>query len=724
MNVFAKVRVEVPNRIVRATVPLPPGAFAWNKDATPIALRAPDGRVLLTQWERVIMERDKRHVELAEVLAIDDAPSFGGPVTYEVLEQQPRRDRPAQPGSWAEAFLDRQPELVMDGSTLPCDVYAPGQARSGAVANTDRFAGPGYAGFATTFAGSDVVLLDFYIHDALAQSRPKFFNELALRYDGSVCFTAWPEPLLSDVRGSHVLLAGKRADGNAWILPQRYVRRWRIALAGPGSEVQARAILDDAGWGVCDQWSQRGCWRPHLMRFPDGAKLPAQLVSLMRAASSIEWTEIRDALANGTTYGTNVKPGQPGGRVGLFSPWGVDYGGSTGGADRELVAQQAIYMVVAGSEFALRAMRAEASMVAYRTPTFLMEENGVPCKHEDWIDGAGNPLGGWEINGVDGNFAGAERQRDGAFGFYANRTPPAGVKFDQSEWDKLTQYNPDSTHDDDGFKPTDDQHLVRYWKAAAGVALLGDGDFEKMMLRSRSEVWRMGQLTGGNCKGELAQIKSFPQHGTVWGRGHGHPLAMSSIAYDIGNDNWRHRWDAFLTEFANGILDAQMPNGFLRAAPAYIKNGSMFFDAQGRPIYAVTTPDEEVYVALGAHGVVCPDGATDHAWISELARAIWEHAWRSGSEGAAPCDYLAVRALARSATPFVRDLDPRNGHDDAEVAHVFALAIAAGYSHEPHVEAYVAKRGGLQGVLSRYTSAYKLSLGIDDDIFLIRELMP
>jgi hypothetical protein len=725
MSSIATIRVESPAPIIRATVPLEPGAFDRQGMTASMALRTLDGRMLKTQWDPVVLEVDGEHVELAEIIAHDESPGLG-PVTYDVVYDSADRGTIVLKPHAREA-INTPPTFTLDGVPVQTQ-WAKRVFRSGEVARTRRFWAPNITGWVTVYDGQDVAQYDVVLHAAAPASKPLFFSSFALKQSWGGFETAWPEPAMW-LSTFLIGLAPPRTDGKKWILPQRYVRRWRFTTHATGDQAGklfAQQLMAEQGLGVADTWDTNETWRPLRMPFP--SHLTPGMKALMQQAARDEWTGVSTALAQGTAYGTNIKPGTPGGRVGLFTPWGVDYGGSTGGADRELVNQKAVYFVCTGAQDAVRALHAEAAMVAYRTPTFLLEQDGSVCRLEDWIDGTGAPLGGWRINGVDGQFVGKQREQDGAFRFWINRLPAVDAsEFDASEWDRLTQYAAiDGAIDHDGIAPIDDQHLVRYWSAATALALLTNDPFAGWMLRSRAEVWRMGQVTAGNAQIERSQIAAWPAHGTTWGRGQGHPLALCTIAHAISDNAWRRRWAPFLRQYASSIYLAQMLNGFLRAAPAYIKNGPIFFGASGAPLYAVTTCDEEVYVAVAAWAVT----RELHLWneleyrigrdsLTRLAGAIWLQAWVGGALQA-PHDYLAVRNLKRSDPPFIACV-PTNGADAAEVAHIFALVLSLAPG-DPTVASYVAKRGGLAGVLSSYTSSYKLSLGIDDDVFLIAAL--
>jgi hypothetical protein len=198
---------------------------------------------------------------------------------------------------------------------------------------------------------------------------------------------------------------------------------------------------------------------------------------------------------------------------------------------------------------------------------------------------------------------------------------------------------------------------------------------------------------------------------------------MSATTVRFLGDQRGATWSGLLRDFLEAMVLAQMPeNGFRRAKKAYIKDGPPFFDANGNALYATTTCDEEVYIenavqACALELEVPVPGGTD----ALASKAFWIAAFDDGREPAAS-DYLAVRPVPRSSTPYLAGAIPaRNHYDNSEIALVCALAKFNGQD-SPENQRLVGRISGnptnpLAGLLSK-----PLNQHVDDTCFLISAL--
>jgi len=708
----SKLLVRRPCGIVRASVPVP---YFPPGEPPELSARSPSGATLAAQVDLVYAPSRRGAPGVVEVSFADPAPP-SMPAVYEVVAGIEAAGL-AQPGdAAAEAFragvpLDRGqgPELA----DWVCD------RRDGALQHERWFALPWCRGAATFYDRRDVVRVDLAVHAAAAGSPHLFLERFRLALpSGWRAASAWPEPLGDEAAGSGLEPLSPRApSAAAWVVVQRQARLFRlVCYADPADRALAEALARSEDFGASDQWAELPAWLPSGLPLPRLDARTAGLAATLEALAAGEWTGISTALRDGTSFGTNATVGLPA-RIGHFVPWGVAYGGTTGGADREVVAQKALAAVMSGAPEAISAIQAEAAMVLFRHPCLLLEGDGTPVALERWLDATGHPLGSWRLSAIGGEF---EPGRDGAFGFAAAslERPASGAWVEQEV--QAFGLGPGQ------YQRIDDQHLIRVWSPLVALALLRNDALAAWALRDLSEVWRMQQRTYGRLAGELAALDAWPGHGTLWGRGQGHPLAMAAATVVLSADAWRSRWRRHVAECAMLLDEARMPSGFRRAHPAYIKDGPVFFDAQGNALWATTTPDEEVYLEVGARCCELALGRSP-AW-PELALAVWRQAWQSGA-APGPADFLAVRGVARSSAP-LESCSPRYHVDDAELGHAFAFAYADGsaQAYPEFAQAVGALCGNhadpIAGILAKMPNPYRASLYADDFAFLLRQLQP
>lgn len=730
-----RITVKQSGPVLRATVPLPAG-HRWNPNGCPFALVSPQGKTLRAQWERVF-DHERDGVRIAEVLALTPEAETG---TYQLVAGR-SADNFAIPQPMARAWFggaaprfelhhaNGDVEVIQaewasrtatDGQVLP--LYE----RNGPVAMTRRFYCRHFVGWATIYHGLDVVEVDLIFHNGHPNSPHLFFKELRLlgldNFNACQFVSAWPDPTLQSSTSNYITLVGRRADGKCWIFPQRYTRHWRFVIHSGSTDAasDASALAFGGGFGAADSWTSQYAWIPMNLPLPDLAGHPVHGPRMVAECQS-QWAANKTALVNGTTIGGGVKPGAPGGRLGIFNVWGADYGGVTGGTDRELAHTLGICGALTAEPSAYLALQSEFAMTAYRTPIVLVESNGAPCRTIDWLDASGKPRGNWSVSAVDGRFA-LQNKQSGAFGFYPLSIPtlPA-TEYDAAEWDRF------STADGDGLAPHDWQHFVRAWSPAVALVLLRNDMIAKWTLQSWSEVWWMACLTDGKMAGEAALLKQYPNHGTTWGRAHGHGWAMAAATYAISGTPWRSQWVDRLMAFSDTMDIAQMSNGLRRAIPGFIKMGPMFVDANNQPLHAATTPDEEVYLELawrGANNALSyPFDATivHNSTARLVSDGFWDFAWgKVGYSGALP-DWVAVRPVPRSATPYTTCPVHNNG-DNAEVALVLAFVLFDGTADTRAREMIAKIAGSSSNPLASLLARNWTNLAIDDTAFLIAAL--
>lgn len=237
----------------------------------------------------------------------------------------------------------------------------------------------------------------------------------------------------------------------------------------------------------------------------------------------------------------------------------------------------------------------------------------------------------------------------------------------------------------------------------------------------------MAQLTDGKMSAEAAQLRQYPNSGTTWGRAHGHGWAMCAATYALSNAVWKREWENRLMAAFDLLDSAQMVNGFRRATPGTIKMGSMFVDANNQPLYAATTPDEEVYLELAWRSISAllkyPADQTSvrSATVALVADGMWDFAWGKVNYTGALPDWVAVRPVPRSSTPYTT-CPVHNRGDNAEVALLLGYVLFDGTANS-RVRAMIAKiTGSSTDPLGALMARTWTNLAIDDTAFLVAAL--
>lgn len=682
--------------IVRATVPLGDSdRIRWRSEVSPFSLRsASSGCTYPAQCERVTDDEDG-YLRVAELIAVvgDDVSSTWDVIVDVKRDQAPTldpeaRDWVAAPPRWGWLDANGYQQVITTA-------WAPTYTRRGSECVTRKFFGSHVTGWVTVYRGLNIAEFDVIFHAAEANSPPWFFQSLWL-LGGGVCVYAWPEP-----NADHTMLARPQSDGKCWFIPQRGMRHYRFVMYGmsAGAKSVAWGLAHGHGWGVADSWTSVPAWEPMGLPLPTIPTFDAR----MRQECQSQWVNNSAAITYGTTIGVGQKLGQPGGRVGLFNVWGSPYGGVTGGSDRELAHTLGICGALTGEPSSFLALQAELAMSTWRTPIGLIDALGHP-------ETASHP-GNWRISATDGRFS-SNGQADGGFGFYAVHTPtlPSTI-YDTDAYDRLVKT----------YAPHDWQHFVRAWSPAVALVMLRNDPISKFMLNCWSNVWMMSQRTDGNLLGEMDTVDHYHGHGTVWGRAQGHGWAMVAATAAFHGRPFMLKHGSMMSSALHVLQRSQMSNGFRRAHAAITKDGPMFFEPDGvTPKYAVTTPDEEVYLELAQTGLArMLHDSQRWRQTKALCDAIWFMGW-NGAPGAAPSDKIAVRPVPRASLPF--DVAPaRNGYDVAEVALVYAIALHAGVT-SPAITAAVTQLAGGTPPLPALIAKNWAKLVLDDTAFLISAL--
>jgi hypothetical protein len=383
-----------------------------------------------------------------------------------------------------------------------------------------------------------------------------------------------PTPSTGGGRNAYKLV---RSIGNGYM----HVMRWqgqfhrRLAISTAGSEStdyrdpylqshgQAFAVREHSGGGVLWSWWNRGTSR----YFPQNYQLPlldhVGLGSVRtQLYNSMIW--IQGHLQNGSCTGGENCGDYPVGSIsiGWGHPYGVAYGGMTGGAEIHLF--EGLETVTSASPWGYRHLHALHRMHTDRHPATLYNGDGNPSTIEDWLVENGNndyvPFHHFLTPSIGSN---------DPFGFgQAPQTQNSHIATNGLQpWYENTHFN---------FDPHDYQHFIRYTRGAKALIWLGNDSIAKDDILMQAENFNLSYHPYANNAGGGAQgtgmktdrdfVDTYPGIGYATGRGESWGTDAMITAYAIGNNAWRVRKLPWFRDLATLLSDGQSTcNGFIQS---------------------------------------------------------------------------------------------------------------------------------------------------------------
>lgn len=685
--------------LLRGTLPVPPGTFPRADGLVPFVLLDGEGRALLTQVETVTLHPDARDgASVVELIARASRPEVppGATLTFPVLAR-PHRPPPDELEDVPESVRD----LLEDPDGLELrlhDVFGnlytarpfdgtgsvrvlrhgPVQAEvriHQTMRPTPAVAGPqgtlphalGVHVYLSFFRGSELVGLDVRFHngqDGHDASDPLddpldtfYFRELELAVP-----SAWR--IHADVEDP--FLGPERMEGTRCLRPlvkglaegKMHVVRWmgqfhrRLALSpeGPDALVEARAYLERSGQAFAtrgtdpqdghEYWSW---WNPDTAAYFPQAQLLPRLDFAPHASVVDEVVGAYDFLLGHLVNGTGVGDYPlTAGVLGWGHPYGVSYGGMTGG--NEIFGFDGITTAWLASRSGFRTFLALHRMQTERMPNALWSADGQPASVEGWV-----------VENGDADYV--------PFRLYVvpqlfgSNPDPFGVRSAprfQSDHVRANGLEPYYEGVHLGFEPYDYQHFVRYTRAAKVLAWLGNDSLAKDDLCQQAENFHLsyhehfsgypGSVQGSSLRAQQDYVAAHPGQGLPFGRGEAWGLDCAVAAYALGDPEFRARKLPWLTSIAELVAAGQGAcNGFIQA---FVSNKAVDGKYQARQAieqsiteHALVGLHESVF--RGAH----PNEATLLRGVIErsLQAFISEMSWFPGERG--PWRYTGVAPL-------------------------------------------------------------------------------
>ncbi len=610
--VVAKLRVTVPETghlFVRGTIPVPKGMVLGDGGQVPFAvISPPDPTAAITQVETVTRYPDAEDgADVVEIIAHVRRPANVEPGTqldYQVVfsphEAEPFEPSPAianllaAPGALRlvghdpfghryetdlleQARTDRDNvEWTRYGSVvremrIP-EVLRPVDPIDGAHGTLPRMMGVN--AFLKTFRSQDFFTLDLQIHNAFDGKDPSvewdaaiadlYFQDLKLRLpQGWTVLHTYDNPFSGpgEVSGSmqEVPIVGAQANGKMHLMHSQSQFSRRLVIAREGALDMARVELEHGNMGFCipgtnDQgtplWSW---WNRETSRFmPQNHVLPD--LTGMTSASAIEaeygarFENRKAQVAAGASSGYPVTSGA----LGWAHPWGVAYGGMTGGERIEQVP--GVETAWAASQNAYRYTELRSKMVLERQPFALVSSSGNPTRFEDHLHPTGNH-GPWIEYDMMMTFVG-----DTSYFF-------GDVPTFQADYVRANGLTPEYEQDLRNYRPIDMQHLIRYTNDLQTMMWLGNDSLSKLQVNQCGELFRMthhdalvgnwGYVGGLSMRLRKNTVAEHPGTGIDYGRGEGWGLFATAAAYAAGTDEYRERMRPWLAEIVDVVRAGQ-----------------------------------------------------------------------------------------------------------------------------------------------------------------------
>lgn len=614
------------NFVLRATMPVPPGT--WPVANSPAAVVDYDGTVVPAQVETVSRYADDSlGADVIEVLARvrrDPALTPGTRTTYQVQFQP--HSQPAYPSTAAISDLTAGPTTIPSSlqgffsnpanlriaakdvfghsyETRPLlganaklyrygdvmtqvrtyDVMQPVSPVSGATGTLDHFFGVhAYMGVQKN---EDILLLDVRFNsgpdnnDGVATDDDPmgdiYFQDIEVQVpsgwvvlqDGVDPFFGTPYSAGGGVRYPIVKPTG---DGTVHLFREQRAMHRRLAIAPAGQATRAQELLNGGGLGFITPATFAGedliSWEhTDLARyFPQAHYLPSLAhmgLANVRSTLTAEFQELRGHIESGSTesaYPILV------GNLGWAHPYGVEYGGMTGGAEIHLY--QGVRTLAGRSLDGYRRLQDLHRMYVDRGQPVLFNLEGEPTRVDDWVQTA--PAGHTYVPFYFFNSV----QNTGTNQMGYDSAPTF-----QTDYVASNTLKPTYETQMRAFQPVDTQHLVRYTRAPKVLAWVGNDALSKDDLLMAAENFNLEfhehynsfykHVQGTGLYARQVEVATYPGRGFTIGRGQGWGIDVNNAAFALSRDDaWRVDRRDWYGQIAEVVSEGQADcNGMIQS---------------------------------------------------------------------------------------------------------------------------------------------------------------
>lgn len=340
------------------------------------------------------------------------------------------------------------------------------------------------------------------------------------------------------------------------VMPNQGQMHRRLVVARDIATKPARAAASEAGRAFAKAGAEPdgrewfSWWNPHTARyFAQNYPLP-KLDHLdledLRERERERFKELSGHVAAGTSKGDYPLVVD---RLGWAHPWGVAYGGMTGGNEIQFV--DGVELAWTASRQGYRYTQLVHRMQTDRQPAVRFRADGRPTSVEDWLVKTG-PEEGY----VPFYYYLVHNGKGDPFGLDQAATH-------QVAYVESTGLQPDYEDDLLAFDPVDFQHFVRYTRSAKVLVWLGNDRLAADDLRMMSETYHFSfhrwdnNEYGNQQSSGLAALRTrteeTPHAGGSLGRGNGWGLDCALAYYATADDEWRAAKRSWFAAFADVV---------------------------------------------------------------------------------------------------------------------------------------------------------------------------
>lgn len=498
-----------------------------------------------------------------------------------------------------------------------------------------------------------------------------YFEDLEIQVpNGWVVLQDGVDPMVGNVYsaggGKRFPLVRPNGDGTMHVMPSQGQFHRRLAIAPAAQATLAQQMLDLAGLAfvkkATDGTDELLSWNyPGLARyFPQAHDLPTldhMGLDTLRSGLTAEFQELRAHIVNGSSTGAYPIGF---GNMGWAHPYGVSYGGMTGGAEINLY--QGVRTAAARSADGYHRLMDNHRMASDRMPVTLYHKDGQPSRVANWVE-AGTDytyLPFYYFNGKDNG--GSD-----PFGY-------GDASTDQVDYVTASGLKPAYETDLLNYQAHDTQHLVRYTRNPKALAWLGNDALSKDDVLMAAENFHFEyhehynsfykHVQGTGLLADMLDVAETPGKGFRIGRGQGWGIdaANASMAFSMDNA-WRAEtrdWLALVTETINeGQADC---SGFIQSQVINQLFSSKYKARQSIEAAilenALLGMRKRAFEGVDASRSAMIDDVLHDSYYGMISPMAWD------PSNTAPYSHLAVAPLELGAVPFCTPGDvPPDGLD-------------------------------------------------------------
>lgn len=682
-NEVARISLAAPNQTVftvRATLPVPKGEVLSTLPSVPLSVLNPNGSIAPTQVEVVTRYANPADgADVVEVIARVARPAgvaTGDRIDYSVV-QNPHPALALERAPQVEALL-ASPNLVrltssdVFGNTYSADLLR--DVRSNDVRTfkdgqlihqvggheiltpDENVEGPeavlphlmGIKTYVTTYDNDRLMAIDLVIHNGLDGQRDDtaaddvlndlYFRELNMEVPaGWTIETAFGSPFLQEqvVEGNNTrrTLVSALTDGNMHYMPRQAQFVKRIMLSHGDTQSRGEDVLDERHLAFCrlgfsgtsgaPLWSW---WNRETARFfPQRHRLPTlegQDLAQISLDLRLRLATVQDQFDSGEAGGYPFTSPA----MGWAHPWGVAYGGMTGGDEINLF--DGLRTVTTGSNRGYKLIQAISKAYLDRQPCALYNIDGIPTTLDDLLvtEGFGAPY-------LPGSFSLRPSINSSGDWFGFDQAPQDHTRA-VSTLDQRPHYQGELNF----WNPIDTQHLIRFTRTWKVMTWLGNDAVSKEILEATFQRYRLsyhnypngsyGYAQGSGMLRDTNHVLEYPNQGIPIGRSEAWGLDVAVSAFAVGDDAQRQDVEEWVRSVVQMFADGQSEcTGNLMAEFIYKPQYDRYLVRQSREVgfldQALRSISESMYRGLDNQMANMVDDILLGSVSSSIERPFW-----------------------------------------------------------------------------------------------------